>query len=448
MKHVLIIAFDFPPIADSGVYRTLKFVKYLPNHGWRCTVLSGAQDAQNLANRDDKLLEQIAPSTRIIRARILNSYELYKRLGGSKKEGDHSLGASNSKARARRREHILAAARELFHRLIIPDSRVGWYLDAVRQARALFATDPPDAIFSTSPRETAHVIAHALATRYNTRWIADFRDPWVDAFFAPKRPWPVRQINEWMQSLVVRRADAITVAWPELVNILRARTPQVPRNRFHVITNGYDPYDFETVSPKNFGIFTIVHTGRFLYPQRTPDALLQGLALLFERERPLRKHIRVVFVGPIQDFVEASVTNLGLDDTVHRTGRLTHHAAISYLRGANCLFFQNSWNASATKDQHEQHFVPGKLFEYLGARRPILAIVQAGSESERILSSTHQASLVAEPTAENMCKAVRACYERDAAASASLPPPVSLYQYDRRVLTKRLAALLDSKTHS
>jgi glycosyltransferase involved in cell wall biosynthesis len=444
MKQVLVVAFDFPPFADSGVYRTLKFVRYLPLHGWRVTVLTADRDMSNLAYLDSALLQQVPADTRVIRAKVISGFHVYRTLGGKRKEGDQSSSHHQQTSTAPTGEKLLARARKLFDTMVIPDSRVGWYPDAVAQGAKMLAEDPPDAIFSTSPRETAHLIAMRLARKFGARWIADFRDPWVGAFFAPKRFWPISAFDAALQRRVVERADAITVAWPKLVDLLRPSEGRASTKHFEVITNGYDGADFDNVTPKRLPGFSLVHTGRFLDPQRTPNALLQALVQMFEEDLSLRAITKLVLVGPKQAFVDAEIARLGLEDSVERTGRLPHPEAIAYMLGASCLFFQNSAAAQGDPSQHEQHFIPGKLFEYIGSNRPILATVQEGSDSDRLLSRCKQAIRVHDAAPSNIAAALRQCLSNDAAAAPVMRPPAdpAYQEFDRRHLAGRLARLL------
>lgn len=452
MKHVLIVAYEFPPFADSGVYRTVKFAKYLETFGWRSTVLTVEHDADALTAPDSTLLEELPATTRILRARCIEPIGVYKRLGGRRSRGGRTVTgvAGNAAASPPRKGRLGAGIVRVLHAaydsVVIPDARLGWYPAAMRQGAALFELDPPDLLFSTSPRETAHLIAMRLAVPRVVPWVADFRDPWMGAFFTPRKIYPYNRLNGALERRAVERSSAITVAWPGIMRDLTHRYPRLDREKCHVITNGYDADDFASVRPMPFERFTIVHIGRFLEGLLEPTLLLEGLAILFARDPTLRQKIAVSFVGPHQGFVDAAVRRHGLERNVVMTGvRVPHAQAVAYAAGAPCLYLQSMASAThgGTAPIVAPHdFIPGKLFEYLGANRPILAEVQEGTASCDILRSVRQATIVTSADSGKMADAIETLYRKER-GTREHEPAVVAERYERRHLTQQLAAVFD-----
>jgi glycosyltransferase involved in cell wall biosynthesis len=151
----------------------------------------------------------------------------------------------------------------------------------------------------------------------------------------------------------------------------------------------------------------------------------------------------VKFVGPLQDFVAEAVDKNRLQDVVEMVGRVPHADAISYMKGASCLLFQNSKSLPDTPSGQEEHFIAGKLFEYIGSGRPVLGFVQDNSPSAQILRSIQQAKLVTSDHPPYVAAVLDDLYSHATSAAAQSSSTAELEQFDRRTLTGRLASLFE-----
>ena len=252
LRHALFIAFHYPPEASSsGVLRTLKYTRFLPEFGWRVSVV--APDANAYDVRDPGLEAQIPSGVRVVRTRFLNV-----------------------------KRHL--SFRDIYPGFVaLPDVWIGWLPWAVRAARRIITDDPIDVIYSTSPHATAHVIARRLVKTSGHPWVTDFRDPWIEDPPEPGTPnGPIyRTLNRWLERDVVRRSAAVVASTAHLRDLLRERYANEARDKFHFIANGYDESDFAglpTASRATLrSVFAIVHAGSINAGFRDPRPVFASL---------------------------------------------------------------------------------------------------------------------------------------------------------------------------
>ncbi len=353
MRHLLLVSHFFPPMGGGGVQRVTKFVKYLAAHGWRTTVLCGR--AEDYWMRDETLLADLPASTRVLRTAAASGLGILRRLRAE---------ATGDK-RSSRGFDGLRRASEWF---LIPDSYIGWLPFAMRVAESL-RQDPPDVMLSSGPPDTNHLVALGLRRRMRWPWVADFRDPWVGLhLLVPPTPWHRRR-HAALERAVLAEADALVATTTWLQELLRQRGPA--NACLHLIRNGYDPEDFAAApveAPRQDGPLRLAHTG-MLTLTRSAAGLLRALQLVFARHPELRGRIELDLVGARESDNDALVHALGLQDCVHLRGYVAHAAAIASMRRADVLVLLKHTSARYAG------LVPGKFYEYLGAERPILALV-------------------------------------------------------------------------
>jgi hypothetical protein len=242
MKKILIIAYYFPPSGGPGVQRVLKHIKYLPEFGWEPIVLT-VSNGQYPA-RDESLLEQIPEGTRVIRTHIYEPYDLYRLLTGKKKGS--AIDVNTIKKEGQKvsfKEKVAEFIRATF---FIPDARVGWLISARKAVREL-KDEKIDAIYSSSPPYTCSLIAKYAKKQFKKPWIAGFRDPWTGFISSPKRWALPKAIDMNMERSVFKEADAVEAAWEGIIKDIFSKYPQLEKNKFYHVPNGYDSSDFPPV---------------------------------------------------------------------------------------------------------------------------------------------------------------------------------------------------------
>jgi glycosyltransferase involved in cell wall biosynthesis len=242
--------------------------------------------------------------------------------------------------------------------------------------------DPVDVIYSTSPHATAHLIALSLARRSGVRWVADFRDPWYEEPPEPGTTWLAQFAARRLECLVVRRADRIVASTVRLRDMLAARYSAKPREAFVAIPNGYDEEDFSNVdglSTSSSDELLIVHAGSISESFRDPRPVFEALRRGAEAGLldPSRIRFRFLGGGPFGESREmkAAVERAGLKGRVEFLPRVSYTASLAELSRAGVLLL-----LQASRDTVD--LVPAKLFEYLRARRPVLALVPIGATAE------------------------------------------------------------------
>jgi glycosyltransferase involved in cell wall biosynthesis len=410
-RRVLVVAYYFPPLGGAGVQRTLKFVKYLPEFGWQPVVLTVKVKDADLS--DACLEKEIPPGISIYRTSILR---LPARLPW-------------------RLRNLLARW------LLVVDEQVGWLPLAVGQARKIIAEDGVEAIYTTSAPYTAHLIGLRLKEQTGLPWVADFRDPWVGNFATPF-PTPVHlRLAQRFERQISQRAERVTVV-SDLMRPALLNRYHLPPERVCTLPNGYDPADFTGVEPlgQDPAWLIIAYTGSF-YGRRQAGSFLQGLRAAIDDRAVLGHKVQVRFVGNIGQATQAQVEALGLRDVVQITGYLTHHQSIQYLLGADLLLLVVGAGPGSAA------VLTGKIFEYLFAGKPILALAPPGAAADLVREA--EAGVVVDPedvsAIADQIAALYQKWERGELKIASRPEVVA--RYDRRRLTGQLAHILNEISH-
>jgi glycosyltransferase involved in cell wall biosynthesis len=423
VKRLAYVAYFFPPTGGAGVQRTVKFVRYLPEHGWSPTVITVR--ASHYWMEDPTLLAEIPPSVEIVRTRALTGPALLGRLGGGRRVGKTNAQRSGGSQRLLRR---------IAGWVSVPDAYAGWAPFATRAAARVLRGG--GVLLTTSSPDSAHLVGLDPALRH-VPWVADFRDPWVRRM-SYRPPTPVhRRLHESLEARVVRAATRILLTSEATRRDFLERYPGVPPERFVVIENGYDEEDFPREEPRPDPSFRILHLGQ-LNPERRITPFLDCLEA-FLRSRPeARERVRADFIGPRYREDEAEVAARGLGEIVRFEDALPHADAILRLFRARVLLLLEQ------DSERGALILPGKTLEMLRAHRPILALVPRGAASE-LVESLH-AGLCARPGdpaagASQLEKLYEA--SRGAAPAGLVADPDLVRRFERRALTARLAALLD-----
>ncbi len=356
VKHLLMIVPFFPPMGGGGVYRPLSFVRYLPAHGWRTTVIAQRGDAFWI--RDDSLTAKIPPECRVVRTATWSGQGV---LSAAR------AGRAGSPKRSSRRFGLVRRAGAA---VLVPDTYLGWYPFAVRAAFAEARATAFDAVYSTSPPETSHLIGDAVRVRTALPWVADFRDPWMNLrLLDPPSPLHAR-IHRVLEARVCAHARAVLVTTRWHQSVLEAA---YPRARVIRVSNGYDGDEVHSVAGLVPGAhpMRIVHAG-MLTQKRSAVPFLEALARFFERRPEARADLEVEFVGAREDENERAAAHLRLTNRVHFRDSLAHDDVLRLERQAHVLLLIKH------VDSRYDGLVPGKLYEYIGLARPVLALAPAG----------------------------------------------------------------------
>jgi glycosyltransferase involved in cell wall biosynthesis len=376
----------FPPAGGGGVYRPLSFVKYLSRMGWEITVVT--PKAGEFWISDPTLERQIPDGVRVVRTGSLSASRILGAFRG-RKQGDRAGVRSSGRFEAMRRAG---------ETLLLPDTYTGWRPFAIREALRLCRAERFDAIYSTSPPDSTHLAALKVAGKTGIPWLADFRDPWISLYLRDPVTPAHRKILERMERRVLLGADAVTVTtkWQE------ERIGGVaPGRRVVRIPNGYDEEDFagETPGPPDTPM-RMTHCGMLTLGRRS-NVFLDGLARFIDRVPGARDELRVTFIGARESGNEPAGEKLS--GVVEFEDNMPHAACVDLERKSHVLLLIKH------DDERYNGLVPGKLFEYIGACRPVLALAPPGEAAE-IVRGLNRGEVAPPGDAEEIAAALQRIY--------------------------------------
>lgn len=352
-RKVLIVAYYFPPMGLSGVQRTVKFAKFLPKYGWRPTVLT-VEPAGYYAFDETLLKEVEEAGVRIIRTRSYDVNRLFKRRGIVKMPS----------------EGVRKVLQFFGDLLFIPDTKIGWKSTAIKAATELLNRERFDVIFATAPPQTDFLVGTALKKKLGIPLVIDYRDAWLDYPFK-YFPTPLhRFLHKRMERTVLRAADRVIVTHRRVKENILRRHQFVGYNEVTIISQGYDPDDFPPASGERQTRplrMKIAHAGTF-YADRNPMVFLRAMARVLQANPKMRGRVEVNFIGNIREEDRQTAKRLDLQTVVNFLGYLPHKECVKVLAESEVLWF--------VIDNDYQ--TPGKLYEYFGARKPIIASVVEG----------------------------------------------------------------------
>lgn len=406
MKRVLMIAYHFPPMqGSSGVQRTLRFVRHLPEFGWEPLVLTAHPRAY--------------PST------------------AQDQMADIPAGICITRAPAWDTAHHLAIAGRYPGMLARPDRWVSWWLGAIPSGLRMITRHKPTALWSTYPIATAHCIGRTLQRLTRLPWIADFRDPMAQDDY-PEDPATWRSFAR-IEREAVHAARYSTFTTPSAVAAYQERYPG-RSERITLLENGYDEETFANApagGPLNPGRLTILHSGVVYPSERDPRQLFAALRLIKARAPDVYGRLCVRFRAAVH---EPLLRHLAGENTVEAAVEILPpvgyaEALAEMLRAEGLLVLQAS-NCNAQ--------IPAKLYEYFRARRPILALTDPAGDTARVARAAGIDAIA--PLGDAEAIAGLLLRFADAPLSGTLPGEAAVASASRRGRARQLAALLDDAT--
>lgn len=426
MKRVLVIAYYWPPSGGSGVQRWVKFCKYLPQEGWQPVVF--APENADYPSLDPSLEADLPKDLEVLRGRIWEPYAAYRKLLGGKNASTQVTEISSGKKTWKQRLSLWIRAN-----LFVPDPRVGWVKPSVKTLKAYLAEHPVDVIVTTGPPHSVHLIGLQLHKALGIPWIPDFRDPWSRMYYLKYLPMTEKTWNKLrrQEQTVLDSCSTVLACTPLVQEEFQAQT----HTPVACITNGFDEADFaERLLPRWDGHFNITHTGLFA-ADGNPLALWKVLGILAASEPGFREDLRIRLVGKVDKEILESIKAAGLSANVVALGPQNHATAILEQRAATVLLLP------MRNDAQYRPILPGKLFEYLAARRPILGIGQEDGAMARVLFSA-KAGITADWEDTAPMRAFLANAWRQHCEGGVPATDGDISPYTRRNLTHALAQLL------
>lgn len=432
MKKVLVITYYWPPSGGAGVQRWLKFVKYLREFDWEPVLY--IPENPEYPEQDNSLGKDIPEGIIILRQPIWEPYDIYKKLIGRKKEEKINAAFLSENRQNSLLENISVWIRGNF---FIPDARKFWINPSVRFLCKYLKTNPVDAIVSTGPPHSMHLIAWKITRHFNIPWLADFRDPWtnIDFYKDLKLTASANRKHQRLERMILQDASAVTV----ISNTMAVDFKRIFLRVYDVVTNGFDPADIMQYPEPVLDIkFSIAHIGT-LVKTRNPKSLWSALQHLLETNPDLGSDLEINLVGKIDHTVTESLESHGLTPYVNRIPYLPHNQVVISQRRSQVLLLIINDTPNA------KMILTGKFFEYLAARRPILCLGPLDGDAAAILKQT-RSGLIADhgdsATLERHLLDYYKCYKNGTLQSES----INIETYSRISLTAQLATILNRIT--
>jgi len=386
VKKVLIITCWYPPQLYPS-FRIVGLAKYLPEFGWQPVILTSS------------LGRKLSPQFRVIETPYRDVLGFWKRLLGFSPNEDMRRQVNERFSVASKNrlvDFIFTRIGEIFG---YPDLDRGWRPFAVRAGSDLLQKESIDAVLSSSMPVISHIIAKELKTRYQIPWLADFRDLWTqnnNYHYGPLRKF----IDRRLELKTLSPADALVTISQPAAGTMRALHKGKP---IYVITNGFDPAEVNSPPANLVAKFTITYTGS-IYPRRQePSKLFTALRDLISDGNMNPDDVEVRFYGPREEWVEREINGYGLSSIIKQNGIVPREIALEKQRESQLLLLLK-W-----EDLRERGAYTGKIFEYLAARRPILATGGTTDVIDELLNETNAG--ICASTAEDIKNVLKKLYQ-------------------------------------
>jgi glycosyltransferase involved in cell wall biosynthesis len=408
MKRVLMIAFHYPPLrGSSGIQRTLQFSRCLPEYGWQPLILTASSKAY--AQVGDELLGEIPAYVPVQRAFALDT------------------------------ARHLAFRGAYLSWMALPDRWVSWWLGGVLAGLRLVRTYRPAILWSTYPIATAHLIGLTLHKLTGIPWIADFRDSMTEDHY-PSEPTTWR-VYRWIERLTVRHCTQAVFTTPGTLRMYAERYPNIPKNRWAIIANGYDEENFldaeQTAVSRDAsqGCLVLVHSG-LLYPsERDPRTFFAAVADLRHAGAISPATVQIILrASGHEDYYRQYLRECGIDDIVRLEAFIPYQQALTEMLHADGLLVFQAANCN--------HQIPAKIYEYLRAQRPIFALTDPQGDTAKVLQEAGIDTIVALDSQQAIAQGLLHFLVQVRAGRAPIASDHIIARHSRKSRTRELAELL------
>ena len=371
-RKVLIITYYWPPSGGAGVQRWLKFSKYLRDFGWEPVIYT--PENPEAPAIDNSLEKDIPEGISILKRPIIEPYSVYKRFVGMKQGEKVNAGFLQEKEKPGLAEGLAVWLRGNF---FIPDARRFWIRPSVKFLKEYLRDNPVNAIVSTGPPHSMHLIALQIHKKLNIPWLADFRDPWtgIDFYHQLKLTSFADRIHHKLEKKVLSSATAVTVVSQDMADEFN----EIVKRDYKLVTNGFDEEDISPLPLNQLDTkFTISHIGS-INSSRNPVSMWKVLSEMVKVNPDFAKALQIKLVGKVDIGVLKSIEEKGLTPYLSRIEYMPHQDAMFEIQKSQVLLLliNNTPNAKG--------ILTGKVFEYLGSGRPILSIGPEVGEAAVIL---------------------------------------------------------------
>lgn len=429
-RKVLVITYYWPPSGGAGVQRWLKFVKYLRQTGWEPVIYTPLNPEYPAL--DNSLSDEIPEGVQILKTPIWEPYQLYKKLTGVAK--DQKVNASGFISEQKKSGKLQKLSVWLRGNFFIPDARKFWIKPSIKYLTIWLAENKVDAIVSTGPPHSMHMIALGIKQQTGLPWLADFRDPWtnIDFYKELNLTRSADKEHHRQELQVLENADEVVV----ISNSMKTDFHKILERNYTVITNGYDKTDIDNASSVKEEAFSIAHIGS-MAKTRNPENLWKALADLKVSIPTLEKDLKIKLVGTVDISVIDSIERYGLTDSLERIDYKPHDEIIQIQKQSRVLLLVINDTPNA------KVILPGKFFEYMASGRPILCIGPHDGDAADVIKTTKSGYVAEQGNYEEIRETLSRLY-RSFRENTDDIRPENISMFSREELTRQMALRLNS----
>ncbi len=440
-KYVLFVSYYFPPAGGPGVQRVAKFARYLGEFGWTPIML--VPENPEYQALDESLAKELPPDLIVRRARIFEPYDLYRKFTGVKKGVSLDVAVNKRGAEKSFKQRVAEFIRATF---FIPDARIGWYRNAVAEGMKITKEYPISMIYSSSPPYTVSLVARRISKLSGIPWVAGFRDPWTGfESSTPNRWFLPKAIDKKLERSVFTDAKMVDVAWEGIRDDVRGKYPEIPASKFVHIPNGFDSADFPEHDIGNRAVrvrsekFVITYSGS-LYGPRNPKTFLEAIRKLIASGAVEKEKLHLRFVGRFGPDIHEMLDEADVASMVEKIDYVAHSRAVELVQDSDALLLIVDDTATVGA------IVPGKVYEYLGAMRPLIAFAPPDGAIGELLKETNGGKAIAQSDADRAASYIKTLYDgwQNGEQTSSMMKTEVISKYERREETRRLAEVFDS----
>lgn len=423
MQKVLIITYYWPPAGGPGVQRWLNFIKYLKDFQTEPIVF--VPENPHYPFQDESLVKDIPDGIEVIKHPIFEPYGMASIFSGTKTKRISSGIIQDFKKQSVLERLFLWVRGNFF----IPDARKYWVKPSIKRLAKIIPEEGIKTVITTGPPHSVHLIGKGLKERLNIRWIADFRDPWTSISYHKKLKLTKtsQRQHKLMEKSVLNSADALVVTSETTKKELEAITS----NPISVITNGYNDIPSVVAMDTNF---SLSHIGSLL-TERNPQNLWKVLSELTKENSEFAVRLKIRLIGAVGDGVLEALKEHSLMKYVELLGYLPHEEVLKYQAKSQLLLLLE------IDSEETKGIIPGKLFEYFNAKRPILAIGPQDWEAGQMVEKHQAGDYMSQKDFEALKKLLLKRFEQFRSGDL-VSCSKGIEQYHRRELTKKLAKIL------
>jgi glycosyltransferase involved in cell wall biosynthesis len=440
-KYVLFVSYYFPPAGGPGVQRVAKFARYLSEFGWTPIML--VPENPEYQALDESLAKELPADLIIRKARIFEPYDLYRKFTGVKKGVSLDVAVNKRGVKRSFKQRVAEFIRATF---FIPDARIGWYKNAVAEGMKITKEYPISMIYSSSPPYTVSLVARKISKLTNIPWVAGFRDPWTGfESSTPNRWFLPRYLDKKLERSVFTDAKMVDVAWEGIREDVRGKYPEIPASKFAHIPNGFDSADFpeHDIAKRAIRVrsekFVITYSGS-LYGPRNPKTFLEAIRKLIASGSVKKEAIHLRFVGRFGPDIHEMLDAADVASMVEKIDYVAHSRAVELVQDSDALLLIVDDTATVGA------IVPGKVYEYLGAMRPLIAFAPPDGAIGELLKETNGGKAIAQSDADSAASYIKTLYDawQRGEQTSSMMRTDIISKYERREETRRLAQVFDS----